>query len=379
MAWNNVNRRKLREALQDVYLSYTRLEIFVHDELDASLQRIVPSSQDMEAVAFKLVEWARTQRRLDDLYKAFREENPEHPFLIQVKPAREINTGKQTTRAQINQEKSLLPGEAFTFTTASITSDGIITERQKQGRRQVFDLGGTPLEMVWIPTGSFLMGSPKSEPDRRKNEGPQHQVTFAEGFWMGRYPVTQAQWGWIARSGAVNQSLIVNPRWFLMGKYPVDHASWDGAQEFCRRLSREFPQEFKLPSEAQWEYACRAGTATSFAFGDRLPQQLAHYGVPCGGATEVVGQFLANGWGLHGMHGNVWEWCEDTWHGSYDDAPNDGTAWIDDKSVIRSLRGGSWFSRLGYCRSAFRSYSSRGRPRLDAVGFRVCCVAPQGL
>ncbi|MEM9771259.1 MAG: formylglycine-generating enzyme family protein, partial [Cyanobacteria bacterium P01_D01_bin.73] len=227
---------------------------------------------------------------------------------------------------------------------------------------------------------------------------PQHRVTFSEGFWMGRYPVTQAQWRMVAGFDSVNRELDSDPAGFKGDQRPVEKVSWEDAQEFCHRLSNKFPQEFKLPGEAQWEYACRAGTTTPFHFGETIDATLANYwaqdrksedetypGVYGQGSygefreqTTDIGIFPANRFGLHDMHGNVREWCEDTWHDSYNGVPNDGTAWIGNDAKYRLLRGGSWFDTPGFCRSAYRYVISR-EYRDDIIGFRVCCVAPKAL
>jgi formylglycine-generating enzyme required for sulfatase activity len=154
---------------------------------------------------------------------------------------------------------------------------------------------------------------------------------------------------------------------------PVECVSWFDAQEFCRRLSRRTGKTYTLPSEAQWEYACRAGTTTPYAFGATLSQRQANVG--SSGTTEV-GSFPANAWGLHDMHGNVWEWCADHWHTNYLGVPDDGSSWIDsnaDEYEGRLLRGGSWNFYPGYCRSASRDSIHPGS-RHDDVGFRVCCL-----
>ena len=400
MDWSKTNKKKFRQALQGVYRTYGDLRIFAAEELDWRLEEIVPSSHNIKVASFELIAWAEGRGKLQALCEAFREEHPDHPFFTQVGLTSEGGAEIRETTSQINQDhqssgnhvvdhmppktspaQPLAPdlGNSFavckSIKTASITSDGVITERQKQIQCQVFPLGGTPLEMVWIPAGSFLMGSPESEPNRRENEGPQHRVTFAEGFWMGRYPVTQAQWRWIACLEPLNQSLKANPSGFPGDKNPVEQVSWDEAQEFCCRLSREFSQKFKLPSEAQWEYACRAGTKTAFAFGNELIETLANYtprSSRLDGVTTEVGQFPTNGWGLHDMHGNVWEWCEDTPYASFKDIPSDGTAWINSALAGRMLRGGSCSNLQEECRSASRRFSSRHN-RHNYVGFRVVC------
>ena len=276
-----------------------------------------------------------------------------------------------------------MPGEPFTFTTASVTPAGIVTTFQEQGQRRIFDLGGTPLEMVWIPPGEFLMGSLAWEGLR--SEQPSHRVNFAEGFWLGRFPVTQDQWHYGAKLPPVNGELHPNPSRFKGPDRPVDGVFWTDAQEFCDRLSQDQCQRFQLPSEAQWEYACRAGTTTPFAFGKTLTTTLANYNgnvtygkEPKGyyrQRTTAVGRFPANGWGLHDMHGTVWEWCEDTWHPHYDGAPTDGSAWIGDRSKSWLVRGGSWYSAPEKCRSAAR-YRNIAELFNDLRGFRLalCCT-----
>ena len=242
------------------------------------------------------------------------------------------------------------------------------------------------LEMVPISGGSFLMGSPANEPGRWEQEGPQHRVRL-EPFSFAATPITQAQW----RQVALWQPAAGEPPWerplnpdpsHFKGdrpeddRRPVERVSWFDAQEFCRRLSRRTGKTYTLPSEAQWEYACRAGTTTAYAFGDTLSQQQANVSAS---ATKEVGSFLANSWGLHDMHGNVYELCADHWHRNYRGAPDDGSSWIDQtegESMERVVRGGSWIDSPNICRSAYRSYC---KPALAYyfIGFRVVCL-PQG-
>jgi formylglycine-generating enzyme required for sulfatase activity len=176
----------------------------------------------------------------------------------------------------------------------------------------------------------------------------------------------------------------------------VENVSWDDAQEFCRRLSVKSGREYRLPSEAEWEYACRAGTTTPFHFGETLDAEIANYnadspfvGSPVYGdgkkgeyrkETTEVGIFPANEWGLQDMHGNVWEWCEDDWHNSYEGAPTDGSAWLKENrtETNRLLRGGSWYDVPRNCRSAIRLNGSRDF-RNYYLGFRVLCVSPSAL
>jgi formylglycine-generating enzyme required for sulfatase activity len=241
---------------------------------------------------------------------------------------------------------------------------------------------GLAITMLQIPAGSFQMGSPASEAERRGNEGPQQRVEL-QSFFLGQTPVTQAQWKEVASWPQVDLKLNPNAGRFKGPNRPVEQVSWEEAMEFCRRLSQRTKLVYTLPSEAQWEYACRAGTTTPFAFGDTLTPDLANYdgnytyeSGPKGQyrqQTTDVGSFAGNAWGLQDMHGNVWEWCLDHWHNSYTGAPADGSAWTAGGGTSRLLRGGSWYGDPANCRSAYRS---NGRPdgRGYSLGFRVCCL-----
>jgi formylglycine-generating enzyme required for sulfatase activity len=239
------------------------------------------------------------------------------------------------------------------------------------------------LEMVNIPPGSFLMGASKEEPESYDDERPQHLVSL-QPFSMGRYPITQEQWQTIMGDNPSN--FKDNPT------NPVDSITWDNAQEFCQKLSKKTQKTYRLPTEAEWEYACRAGTTTPFHFGETIDTNIANYngneiygrgikGIHRG-ETIPVGSFkVANAFGLYDMHGNVWEWCEDTWHENYDGAPTDGTAWIgknDENSSKRVMRGGSWYLNPNACRSAFR-YWNDPVDSDDIVGLRVVCSASRTL
>ena len=245
--------------------------------------------------------------------------------------------------------------------------------------------GGSPetLEMIAIPSGTFTMGAPKKESESRDSERPTHEVTV-QSFYMGRHQVTQAQWKVVAGYPQIDRPLNPDPSNFKGDRLPVEKVDWDDAQEFCNRLSAHTGKTYRLPSEAEWEYACRAGTTTAFHFGETIAPELANY---CGtevyndgpkgehrGKTIEVGSFLANVWGLYDMHGNIWEWCEDDWHDNYENAPTDGSAWVesDRKSTDRLLRGGSWYDNPVYCRSAIRGSLTRDNRNSD-VGFRVSC------
>ena len=225
--------------------------------------------------------------------------------------------------------------------------------------------------------------------DGFRREKPSHRVTVSS-FYMGRYPITQAQWQAIAATAKIDIYLETNPSRFKGDELPVESVNWYEATEFCKRLSRETKREYRLPSEAEWEYACRAGTTTPFYFGETITGELANYDASNTYAEEAkgeyrqqttpVGQFPPNAFGLYDMHGNVWEWCADTWHDNYDGAPTDGSVWTENGNNNRSpMRGGSWYLNPYYCRSAFRSYDLRRGDSSNDLGFRVVCGAGRTL
>jgi len=230
--------------------------------------------------------------------------------------------------------------------------------------------GNVPLEMLWIPPGSFMMGSPEDEQGRMDNESPQHEVTISEGFWMGKYPITQAQWEAVMGN---------NPSDFIGDNRPVERVSWNdirGANGFLEQLNTIIPrQNFRLPSEAVWEYTYRAGSTTRFYWGDDPDyteiNDYAWYMDTSGGETQDVGLKLPNAWGLLDMAGNVLEWCEDDWHDIYIGAPTDGSTWVDNpQGNYRVLRGVSWGGRADGCRAAYRAGADPDS-RNDYSGFRV--------
>ena len=251
------------------------------------------------------------------------------------------------------------------------------------------DLGNDELlKLVPIANGTFSMGSPGDEYGRFKDEGPQHEVTISR-FWMGKYPVTQAQWKIVAGWPKVNRDLKQAPSKFKGEERPVEQISWFEAEEFCNCLSTRTNRHFRLPSEAEWEYACRAGTTTPYSYGHGSTEQVANHSnsligelakafVPGLQRTTSVRKYKANAFGLHDMYGNVREWCADWWHKNYDGAPPGGTPWIKEgEENTRVSRGGSWGDAPGSCRSAYRF---RGRPgdRYYYFGFRVACSSARG-
>jgi formylglycine-generating enzyme required for sulfatase activity len=234
--------------------------------------------------------------------------------------------------------------------------------------------------MVKIPGGIFLMGSPKTEAERSEYEGPQHYVNVPE-FFMGKYPVTQAQWQAVMGS---------NRSRFKRKNRPVERVSWNDATEFCQKLSKKTGRDYRLPSEAEWEYACRGGTTTPFYFGETITPELVNYdgrytygNGPKGKnrqKTIDVGNFPPNSFGLYDMHGNVWEWCQDVWHRNYDGAPVDGSAWVNGgDSSSRVLRGGSWYFLPWRCRSANRFIFNSVESDDRYIGFRLVSFPPRAL
>jgi len=313
--------------------------------------------------------------------------------VIHELPLPEIKTFEFES-AIITENETSINLEPFNFTFAKIEfkkskwlrekTELNINKQKNQAQHFIEDLGnGIQLEMVAIPGGSFMMGSPKNERGRRETESPQHQVTVPP-FLLGKYPVTQAQWQAVASLTQVNQELKPNPSRFEGANRPVERVSWHDAVEFCNRLSNHTQRPYRLPSEAEWEYACRAGTTTPFHFGETITTDLANYngnytyGDGVKGIrkreTTVVGSFkIANEFGLYDMHGNVWEWCQDDWHNNYEYAPTDGSAWISNKAKINKLlRGGSWNNNPGNCRSAYR-YNGNLDYDHNSLGFRVVC------
>ncbi len=265
----------------------------------------------------------------------------------------------------------------------------------------VEDLNGVPLQMILIPEGKFIMGAPESEKESRESERPQHPVEVAT-FFMGRYPITQVQWKAVAKMEKVLRDLQVNPSRWERNDLPVERVTWYDAIEFCARLSRHTGKDYRLPSEAEWEYACRAGTTTAFHFGETISTQLANYNGTKTYGKEEKGDYLkkttavdffnvANIFGLSEMHGNGWEWCADPWHKNYEGAPKDGRVWDEHqkndnhyKKITENLaellederprvrRGGSWDADPWDCRSAYRDQFEPGE-WFKSDGLRLAC------
>ena len=217
------------------------------------------------------------------------------------------------------------------------------------------------MKLLLIPAGEFQMGSPESDADAYEDEKPQHLVRITQPFYLGVTEVTQEQY---------ERVMGTNPSNFKGSQLPVEMVSWEEAVEFCRKLSAKEGRPYRLPTEAEWEYACRAGSRTKWSFGDDASSlgEYAWYTSNLGSTTHPVGEKKPNAWGLYDMHGNVYEWCSD-WHGEYASTavsdPSGATA-----GSSRVYRGGSWGSVPGSCRSATRSYGTPGS-RYASLGFRV--------
>ena len=263
------------------------------------------------------------------------------------------------------------------FDVITVDKDGKENSRRKSKAFYFCeDLGkSVVLDIVYIPGGTFMMGRPDSEVGNAVNESPQHQVTVP-AFFAGKYPITQEQWQALMGKGN-------NPSSFKGEKLPVENVSWYQAVEFCNKLSEKSGKKYRLLSEAEWEYACRAGTTTPFHFGETITPDLVNYdgnfpyanalkGLYRRGTTDV-GSFPPNAFGLYDMHGNVREWCSDEWYPSYNShngAPTDGSSWEIGVTTDRVLRGGTWHYNGYFCRSANRDWNGASRQDRN-LAFRV--------
>ncbi|WP_036482053.1 formylglycine-generating enzyme family protein [Myxosarcina sp. GI1] len=293
-----------------------------------------------------------------------------------------LTTAVCGSRALATAPSSNLNLPSFDFATIKIDRQGQIEQQTyHQANLYTESLGNyQTLAMVAIPEGKFLMGSSTKEKFSSDRERPQHQVRVPK-FLLGKYSVTQAQWRTVANLPQVKRQLNPNPSHFQGDRLPVECVSWLDAVEFCDRLTQYTGKPYRLPSEAEWEYACRANTQTPFSYGDTVTGNLADYastfayasetGIPYRHQTTEVGSFMPNAFGLYDLHGNVREWCADVWHENYRGAPSNGKAWATGgKSECRILRGGSWANKPSHCRSAHRSgYPADSLNR--AIGFRV--------
>jgi len=325
-----------------------------------------------------------------------------------------VGIGAAIAASSIRRLMSRPSVRTISFEVPSVDETGMLIEPGKYSAAIFTEALGlnAGLDMVSIPAGGFMMGSPLQEPERQPNEGPQHHVTVA-AFFIGASPVNQAQWAAVvsAHPDRIHVDLDPNPSFFKGIDLPVESITWNQADEFCLRLAAITGRAYRLPSEAEWEYSCRAGTGTPFNFGPTITPELANYcgtgGAVCGdsggksvasdvyndvkygsgaygqgpagifrGTTTRPGTFPPNRFGLYDMHGNIWEYCLDKWADSYADAPLYGTAYLSGPTDSpRILRGGSWSHNPAICRSAYRDSLD---PSLSGwqgrIGLRVACT-----
>ena len=277
--------------------------------------------------------------------------------------------------------------KSFKFEVITVNHKGEEIKREQSVVEYLtFDLGnGINLDLVAIPGGQFMMGAPEGEKYSKKRQRPQHSVTI-QPFLMGKFPVTQAIWRAVSNLPRIDRDLNSEPSQFKGDNLPVERISWYDAVEFCQRLSKQTGSEYRLPSEAEWEYASRARTTTPYHFGETITSELANYDgtstyadEPLGKyrrKTTPVGSFPPNAFGLYDLHGLVWEWCRDDWHENYQDAPDDGSAWLSRGRETKVIRGGCWNTYPHNCRCASRSYDTRD-VRSEIIGFRVVSVIPR--
>ncbi len=356
-----------------------RKELAAREKLEADAAR----RERKELLRRQLLE-----RREADAEKARLAKEEQQRKLLQAKAAAAYRAEQQRAREEIAARtaaelKDMMP----TATSPVADTEGVLRDRFEDGT-------GTAPDLVLIPTGRFQMGSPEHERKKAMEAGsqkawvdretPQHWVGIEQPIAMGRYPVTVGQWrqfvratGWVPQ-GEINWAA---PGFAQNDEHPVVGVSWHDAQRYAQWLSEKTGQRYRLPSEAEWEYACRAGTRTAFSFGDGISTSLANYdgnytynGSQKGeyrGGTSRVGTFAPNQWGLFDMHGNVWEWVQDVVHDNYEGAPLTGAAWVEGGDQARRiLRGGSWLYNPRYLRSAIRNGFSAALSN-DIVGFRV--------
>lgn len=275
--------------------------------------------------------------------------------------------------------------QTFQFRSLTVDRQGNITYENSKAECFLESLApDVELEMVRVPGGKFWMGSPETETDREASETALHLVTVAP-LWLGRFPITQRQWQAVAALSQVERSLNPTPSNFKGDARPVEQVSWHDAIEFCARLSQITGRYYRLPSEAEWEYACRAETRTPFHFGPTIAAAWANYDGNYIYSTGIEGEYrqqttpvhmfqLANAFGLSDMHGNVWEWCADSWHENYHGAPSDGSVWSGTGAETqRVLRGGAWYCLPSLCRSAHRHWDQADHAG-SGISFRVVCT-----
>jgi formylglycine-generating enzyme required for sulfatase activity len=243
---------------------------------------------------------------------------------------------------------------------------------EKRGADSFRDCPGCP-EMVVVPAGEFMMGSPKGETGRRDNEGPVHRVSVRQPFAIGKYEVTFREWNACVAAGGCG-NYRPDDRGWGRGNRPVIEVSHKNAKDYVAWLSRKTGKTYRLPSEAEWEYAARAGTKTPYYSGHSISQAVAHFHAPRDG-TVPVGRYPPNAFGLHDMQGNVYEWVEDCWNGDYEGAPSDASVWLAGNCHRHPLRGGAYSNQAVHMRSSFRNRGTDNSTYRNS-GFRVAMTLP---
>jgi formylglycine-generating enzyme required for sulfatase activity len=407
--------------------------VYLDDQRETAVRQIAQSYQNASSLGantsqINRAEMARLSRITKELEEQLKKEPEKYrEFLEYAKLITKLIAGSIVDNNALNRPYStlgvelpapvaLIPGytpdkpplQTFEFdvATVEVKKEGrrqpqiIITRRRHQAQYFTENLpNNVTLDMVAIPGGTFTMGAPKTEAESSDDERPQHQVTVSP-FFMGKYTITQAQSRAVATLPQVTRELNPDPSTFKGENLPVECVTWYDAVEFCDRLSKYTQKNYRLPSEAEWEYACRAGTTTPFHFGETITPELANYDGNYTYNSGSKGQYryrekttpvgssqVANVFGLFDMHGNVWEWCSDDWHDSYKNAPADGSSWLqrdlkenenDNQYLnkIKMLRGGSSDYNPPDCRSASRSHCNNDN---DDIGFRVVVVGARTL
>ncbi|MBE9035149.1 formylglycine-generating enzyme family protein [aff. Roholtiella sp. LEGE 12411] len=373
---------QLQEADQTIAQLHSELE-----QANQQSQKLLTTLQQRESdLAGLLSQSDQLNHELSDLQGQLKQTNQ-----VQVQfPIPEIIKAESQAQTLLEPEQSQITTalpikeQTLIFQVVTVDTQGQLANCYGS-EAQYFqeELENVALDMIILPKGVFWMGSQEAEQGRENHEEPQHQVTI-EPFCMGRFTITQAQWRAIANLPTIHRSLNPDPAHTKGENQPVEQVSWHDAIEFCARLTKLTKRDYRLPSEAEWEYACRARTTTPFHFGETITPELANYDgnyiynlEPVGEyrqRTAPVGSFqVANAFGLCDMHGNVWEWCADTWHDNYQEAPCDGSVWEQaELQEHRLLRGGSWYCLPSLCRAAQRHWDKADHAG-SGIGFRVVC------
>lgn len=329
-------------------------DMAIDAECDSDFDRALQLWEQVNLSATKLDDQRRALNKVRDLMSRV---NPVvKPIVPEVQTTSEVPLGKGDLGGSNLSWKEM----TFEFETAKVNDRGEVVDRRTLSRRCFRqDLGkGVFIDMVEIPAGKF-------------------QGTNVESFLMSKTPITQAQWEAIFKLKQISVELKSNS-WFEGVNRPVERVNWWQAEEFCKRLSIVTQHDYRLPSEAQWEYACRSDTTTEFYFGDKLTKEVANFGrsMRVKGTTDVE-KYPANAWGLYDMHGNVWEWCADHWRSSPETPLKDSNPYLSsENNAHRVLRGGSWFRDSSCCRSAYRDYDSPSVELYggcDLIGLRLVC------